>query len=148
MAPATAPAVDEEEAFFADGQTYDRQVTLGKRTETVTLRPLMAGDKADIQDEVRISLAGGDNEDDEDGGGANAAELRIGAQRILVVSRAIVGWTLPKAVSVSAVRSLNPKVFDQIYAEVSWGKIPAAPEETPETPLDESSDSSAKPTGD
>lgn len=125
------------EEFFSDGQTYERDIRLGDRVEQVTLRPLSAGDKADITDAVRISIARAADEDDE-GAEGSSAELRIGAQRLLTVNAAVVAWTLPKPKSLSTVRALHPSVFDQIYAEVSWGGIPVEePKETPESPLAE-----------
>lgn len=136
-----------EIAFFSDGETYKRdiRVTRGvpgtpeylERVESVELRPLMAGDRADLQDAVRIAMA------DDEGEETGSTELRMGTMRILTVAKAIVTWSLPNAPTVSTVRALTDEVFNKIYAEVSWGVVPPEPKETPESPLDASNGSSA-----
>lgn len=138
-----------EITFFSDGETYNRDIRVARgvpgtpeykeRVEKVELRPLMAGDRADLQDAVRIAMA--DDEGEETGG----TELRMGTMRILTVAKAIVSWSLPQAPTVSTVRALTDEVFNKIYDEVSWGEVPAEPKETPETPLGDSNGSSAKP---
>jgi hypothetical protein len=117
----------DEISFFSDGETYWRDIRRkvgGKeRVERIELRPLMAGDRADLQDAVRFGVT------DEEGDETGATELRVGTMRLLTVTRALVSWTLPKAISLSSVRALHPDVFSQIYDEVSWGEIPPEPSE-------------------
>jgi hypothetical protein len=133
--------------FLSNGDTYDRFITDPETEEKkrVTLRPLMAGDRADIQDQLRIQIADSDDDDD-DGADANTnvLQLRPGTNRLMSVAAALVSWELEVAPTLSAVRSLHPAVVDQIFAEISWGKIPAEPskEELAGDPLLVSSDSS------
>lgn len=107
-------------AFFVKNLTYTRTIKDPESGEeaTVTLRPLNAGDRAELQDLTRMS--GGD-----DGG----AELRLGAMQLVTLKRAIVDWTLPEPTTAEAIAGLHPDVFDAIYEYVSWGAVPPEPEQ-------------------
>ncbi len=67
---------------------------------TVTCKRLTAGDHADIVDVLF----------DEERG--------EGGQRLLIVERAVVGWTLPEAYTPAMLSGLKPEVFLQIYAGI------------------------------
>jgi hypothetical protein len=117
--------------------TYKRTISPAKGDPfEVELRPLMAGDRADIQDAVRVEL----ETESEDGGDTAEVKINMGLSQILTVARAVVRWTRPELVSESTVRNLPPDVFDAIYAETAWGYVPD--EEKAADPSSSSSDSS------
>jgi hypothetical protein len=127
--------------FFSNGDTYKRTLTRTDDAGTeekleVELRPLMAGDRADLQDQLRILLDDGDEAAE-----GNVLSLRPGTNRILTVAAAIVAWNLPLSPSVSSVRALQPDVLDWLFGEISWGSIPERPsqEEIKGDPLPERS---------
>ncbi len=114
--------------------TYDRKVRDPRDGEewNVTMRPLHAGDRAELQDLTRMSM--GDEE--------NSAELRLGAMQLITLERAIINWTLPSPPTGVTIRQLHPEIYDQIYEYVSWGDIPA---EVSNDPLDVGSNGSEGP---
>lgn len=114
-------------------------------TATVTMRPLNAGDQADIQDILRMEYS-----DDE--GDDNRSQLAIGSMRRMSVEKACVDWNIPgPKPTPEAIRQLAPVVFEQIYAHVRLGNVhptlPPAPEKKPPSePTDEKPSSARKPT--
>lgn len=103
------------------GETYDRKVKHPDGTEeTVTFRPLDAGDRAEFN-EIKI-LAEGEG------------SVQTGRIQLMMVERSIVRWTLeqdgaPLPPTLDVIRSLDPNVFDQLYEHVSFGKPKAEPEQ-------------------
>lgn len=96
------------------GKTYDREVKHPDGTEeTVTFRPLDAGDRAEFH-EIRILSEG-------------EGAMRTGRISVLMVERAVVAWTLkeedgsPLPVTSAIINALEPSVFDQLYEHVSFG---------------------------
>lgn len=95
------------------GKTYDREVRHPDGTvETVTFRPLDAGDRAEFN-EIRILSEG-------------EGAVRTGRISVLMVERAIISWTLkqdgePLPVTSAIINALDPSVFDQLYEHVSFG---------------------------
>jgi hypothetical protein len=127
MAPTTS--------WFVQPETYEREVHLYEgegdakkvvATEKVTLRPLNAGDRAEIDDAIRIEFA--DATDDEEA--KVSPQVRIGTMKRLVVSRALVSWTLELPVSEATLSQLQPDVFEQIFGHTSFG-TPKAQESDP-----------------
>jgi hypothetical protein len=130
--------------WFVGGETYRRTITHPITGENgwVDLRPLNAGDRAELQDLVRMQFSS----QDDDTADETSAALRVGAMQLLTLERAIVEWSLPSPPSPVTIRQLHPEVFSQIYAEVSWGRVP--PPETEEEkghPLPAPPDASASP---
>lgn len=96
------------------GKTYDREIKHPNGTvETVTLRPLDAGDRAEFN-EIRILSEG-------------EGAMRTGRISVLMVERAVVAWTLkeedgsPLPVTSAIINALEPSVFDQLEEHVSFG---------------------------
>lgn len=93
--------------------TYERKIKHPDGTEeTVWLRPLNAGDRAEFN-EIKV-LAEGDG------------AIQTGRIQLLMVERAVVDWTLEQdgsklPISVEIIRQLEPSVFDQLYEHVSFG---------------------------
>lgn len=93
--------------------TYERKVKHPDGTEeTVWLRPLNAGDRAEFN-EIKV-LAEGDG------------AIQTGRIQLLMVERAVVDWTLEQdgsklPISSEIIRQLEPSVFDQLYEHVSFG---------------------------
>lgn len=93
--------------------TYERKVKHPDGTEeTVWLRPLNAGDRAEFN-EIKV-LAEGDG------------SIQTGRIQLLMVERALVDWTLQQdgaklPISSEIIRQLEPSVFDQLYEHVSFG---------------------------
>jgi hypothetical protein len=133
-------------AFLSQGETYERTLREADDELIVTLRPLMAGDRADLQDQLRILVTDDDADGDADAN-VNVLQLRPGTNKILTVAAAIVSWNLDVAPSVSSVRALKPHVLDWLFQEISWGDKPSEPteEEVAGSPLPVSDDSSETP---
>lgn len=97
------------------GKTYDRPVKHPDGTEeTVTFRPLDAGDRAEFN-EIRILSEG-------------EGAMRTGRISVLMVERAVIAWTLkeedgvtPLPLTSAIINALDPSVFDQLYEHVSFG---------------------------
>jgi hypothetical protein len=121
-------------------KTYTREIEHGKEKATVTMRPLDAGDRAELS-EIRLMLAEGGDE----------GILSAGRIKILTVAKAIVSWTIPSPNSEpfepteQNIRTLEPDVFEQLFDHVSFGtpeaeKIEADLEaeatEVPDDPLE------------
>jgi hypothetical protein len=93
--------------------TYERKVKHPDGgEETVWLRPLNAGDRAEFN-EIKV-LAEGDG------------AIQTGRIQLLMVERAVVDWTLEQdgaklPISSEIIRQLEPAVFDQLYDHVSFG---------------------------
>ena len=113
-------------AFFTRSATYKRTIKDPDTGDeaTITLRPLNAGDRAELQDLTRMQM-----------GDEGSAELRLGQMQLITVSRAIVDWTLDEPTTPEAVAMLHPDVFDDIYSHISWGSVPTE-EPADASPLD------------
>ena len=90
------------------------------------MRELNAGDMAVIQDTVRI-LAGNDP----------APDVKIGAMKLIMVERALVGWSLEVSCTPSSIRNLDPRVFEAIFKIINGGDEAAT--EAPDFPEEQSS---------
>ena len=114
-------------AFFTCSATYKRTIKDPDTGDeaTITLRPLNAGDRAELQDLTRMQM-----------GDEGSAELRLGQMQLITVSRAIVDWTLDEPTTPEAVAMLHPDVFDDIYSHISWGSVPVE-EPADASPLDD-----------
>jgi len=112
-------------SWFAPTQTYvetiweisppdEKKKEPGKgATAEITLRPLNAGDQADIMDILRTEYG------DED-----KSQLAIGSMRMLAVERAVIDWTIPgPKPSPESIRALSPPVFEQVYGAVRLGDV-------------------------
>lgn len=110
--------------WFTETATYDVPLEHEGEKATVTLRPLDAGDRAELQDTMRMELAAEEGSDE----GRITPEMKMGSMRMLTVERAVVSWTLPgPGPTRASVRSLHPDVFEKIFESVQWGKRPADP---------------------
>lgn len=100
-------------SWFVDG-TYDVEVinSAGEKA-SVTLRKLNAGDQAAIHDSIAVS--------------EDAAEIKLGTIKLLMVTRAVEKWDLPLAPTEASIKSLEPAVFDQIVEAVEFGGSPLGP---------------------
>ena len=74
----------------------------------VELRPLTAGDVA-VLNEIRLNAGGG-------------GAIALGEAKLLAVERALVGWSLPQAITRDTIAQLNPLVFEEIYRLVDGGE--------------------------
>ena len=92
-------------------------------TAEVRLRHLNAGDMAELQDRLKMSM------DDE----TNDAAVFLGTMRRLTVQKAVIDWTIPgPKPSPEAIAQLEPHVFEQIYAHCQIGSAPIeGPEAAP-----------------
>jgi len=115
-------------AWFTPTETYTREVwdeaapvesENGNEAQpgrgevaVVTLRMLNAGDMAELQDRLKMSMSD-ENED---------ASVYLGTLRRLTVQKALIDWTIPgPKPSPEAISQLEPHVFEQIYAHCSIG---------------------------
>lgn len=121
-------------AWFVDAQNYSRTIRDPESGEEaqVTLRPLNAGDRAMLEDTVQLQAESGD------------PQVLLGTMKRLTVERAVVDWTLPLAATPETLRSLHPDVFEQIFSFVSFGSVPAEPEEESD-PLESATESEEAP---
>lgn len=110
--------------WFVERTTYTRKIThpdSGSEAE-VTMRPLNAGDRAEFN-EIRLLSS-------EDGEGRGEGQLRPGRMQLLAVERAIVSWTIPgPGPTAETIAQLDPRIFDQLYAHVSFGNPKAEAQE-------------------
>jgi hypothetical protein len=93
----------------------DHDVIVHERQGKVTLRPLNSGDRTELEDNVRMEVG---NEE-------ATPQMLLGTMRRMTVERAIVGWTLEEDVNTMTIRRLNPGVFEQIFAAITFGNVPA-----------------------
>lgn len=116
----------DDSGWFVERTTYERTIKHPSGAEaTVTFRPLNAGDRAELN-EIRLLS----NED-----GSGSGKLEPGRMQILAVARAVVSWTIPgPGPSEESIQQLDPRVFDELYKNVSFGNPPAE-EAKPESPL-------------
>jgi hypothetical protein len=101
-------------SWFTTREPYDREVVHPKDPEakmTVTLRPLNAGDRAELQE---MQITGGED-------GEGEGKVSLARQQVRALQLALVAWSLPEAVSPDTIAQLEPAVFDAIYAHVSFG---------------------------
>lgn len=122
--------------WFVSRETYDREVAHPDDENekiTVTLRPLNAGDRAELQ-EMRIGAG-----DDGEGEG----RVSLARQQVHAVQLALVAWSLPQAVSPETIAQLDPRVFDGIYKHVSFGNPKADDPEDKTVPLVRERDAAA-----
>jgi hypothetical protein len=94
---------------FAGTETYDVELVDASDGEkwTVTLRPLNAGHQAKLLDQMAVEA--GETEDGE------VTRPRLGTVKLLLVSAAVVRWTLPQPATPHTIAELRPDLFDQIY---------------------------------
>jgi hypothetical protein len=109
--------------WFVPGETYRRELRHPDSGEEsyVVLRPLNAGDRAELEDTVQIE-AGEQREDGEEA--VPRTTVRMGLMKLLTVERAVVEWGLPVSPTRETIRRLDPEVLDAIFALVSFGGIP------------------------
>lgn len=87
--------------FSEDAETYEIEIVDPDdetTVATVTCKRLSAGDHAAVVDALY---------DDEHGEGAS---------RMVIIERAVVGWSLPQAYSKAMLAGLKPEVYLQIWA--------------------------------
>lgn len=124
LAKVEAPRRDDhpgDEAFerAVEAAECELQAIRSAYTMTVELRPLDAGDMAELQ-EIRLRENGG--------------AVAIGENKLLAVEKAIVGWSLPTAPTRDAIRQLNPIVFEKLWELVDVGEGPTVPASEPAKP--------------
>jgi hypothetical protein len=101
--------------WFTSRETYEREIAHPDDPDAkikLTLRPLNAGDRAELQE---MQIVG-----DDDGEGGHGT-VSIARQQVHAVQLALVAWSLPEALSPDTIAQLEPKVFDRIYEHVSFG---------------------------
>lgn len=93
-------------AFFISRDPVTHTITdpATGETATVDIVPLNAGDQVAIQDSIRMQI-----------GEDASPEARIGSLKLLIVERALVGWSLDVAPTRNTIERLNPEVFEQIF---------------------------------
>lgn len=101
-------------SWFVETETYKRDITdpLSGETSWVELRPLNSGDRAMLEDALRMQA--------EDA----SVDVKLGTLRLLTVERAVTNWGLPLSPTRSTIEALNPEVFEQIYNLCSFGVAP------------------------
>jgi hypothetical protein len=85
-------------------------------TATVDIRPLNAGDQVAIQDTIRVLI-----------GDEAEPEVNIGTMKLLIVERALAGWSLDLALNRNTISALKPEIFEQIYRLANGGEPTASP---------------------
>lgn len=106
-------------SFFISNETYKRTITdpvSGEEAE-VELRPLNAGDRAALEDTIRMEA------------GDSNPQVLLGTMRRLTVERALVGWSLEVSPTPETIKSLNPDVFEQIFEHVNMGGVTEDPKD-------------------
>lgn len=122
--------------WFTRRDTYDRTIEHPDDSEakiTVTLRPLNAGDRAELQ-EMQIV---------DDGEGGGEGKVSLARQQVRAMQLALVAWSLPEALSPDTIAQLEPKVFDAIYKHVSFGNPKTDEPEAEVVPLPSGADAAA-----
>lgn len=99
--------------WFVQRDTYEREIEHPETKEkaTVTMRPLNAGDRAELQ-ELRLV-------EGEDGEGEG--RIHIARQQLHAVRLALAAWSIDTPITADTIAQLDPRVFDQIYKHVSFG---------------------------
>jgi hypothetical protein len=105
--------------FFVANTPYTRTIRdpESDATAEATMRPLNAGDQADLEDTIAMGADG------------ESVDVKIGLWKLLSIEKALISWTLPQEPSASSIRALHPAVVDQLATLVTFGAVPPEDEE-------------------
>jgi hypothetical protein len=112
---------------FTPTETYEVTITDPDDGEEwqVTMRVLNAGDRAMLQDQLRVEM----REDDD----TEVARIPMGTMRLLTVDRAVVRWTLPTPKSTASIASLREELFEQLFDAARFSSDDGSEDEEPES---------------
>jgi hypothetical protein len=114
---------------FAGTETYEVDLVdkSDGETWTVTMRPLNAGHQAKLLDQMALEES--DRADE-----SEVTRPRLGAMKLLLVSEAVVRWTLPQPPTPHTIAELRTDLFEQLYEKARFAGDELGNPTTPQSP--------------